>query len=213
MEIEFWMDVLQMSYWFTFLVAAAATVYFILERGTATAALKPVGTTAVLVALITALQYFGMRDMVGFDGNFVYPTEYHFLGWLIIFPMLVLMVQKHSGMKREGIVTRVALATFVMVFAAWATEFHGYGWVGFWVTLIAWGFVAYSIHFDFTFKSDTACLKKYMVFGWLVFPIAAIAHVQQPGAEIMMWREALFVATDLVLVLGFTHCLMTAHRK
>ncbi len=211
MNIELVMELIHMSYWLTFLVAAGGTLYFILERSSATAAMKTVYTTAGFVAFLTAIQYYAMRDMVGFDGTFSYPTEYRFVGWMVIFPALILMAQKFIGMDRSGTAMRTAFAAFIMVFAAWLCEFQGYGWVGFWLSVLAWGYMAYHVHHEFSGKIDD--YKKYITLGWAIIPLGALAHVMQAPADSMMWREAFFCFTDLFLVLGFCHRVVTHDRK
>ncbi len=212
MDISLIMELIQMSYWLVFLLAASATVYFIVGHGAATATSKGVVISAAMVSLITAFQYFDIRGMVGFEGDFVFPTEYRFIGWIIIFPMLVLMAQKFIGMKRTTEVKRVAIVTFIMVLAACLTECMGYGWTGFWVTLIAWAYVAYTINGTFNGKGFDSH-KKVLVLGFAVLPLSALMNSMGMDADMMTYREALFILVDVFVVLGFSHCLVTANRK
>lgn len=212
MDISLIMELIQMSYWVVFLIAASATVYFIMGHGAATANTKGVVTTAALVSFVTAFQYFDIRGMAGFDGAFTFPTEFRFIGYMVIFPMLVLMAQKFLGMKRTTEIKRLAVVTFIMVLAGCLTECMSYGWTGFWVTLIAWAYVAYTINGTFVGKAFETH-KKYLTVGFAIMPLSALMYTMGVDADMMTYREVLFVLVDVFVVLGFSHGLVTANRK
>lgn len=215
MDAEFWTHVAQLGYWVTFLLAAASTLYFVLERGTVAANLKGVTTTAALVSLITAFQYFHMRGLVGFGGDlgYVAPTEFRYLGWILVLPMIILMAQKFLGIKREGAVCRVAFASVVMLAAGHCAEFNGHGWVGFWISVLAWAYIAFTVNSQFVAKGKPSCWQRYIVFGWAVFPLGTLAHVMNVSADTLVIRDLVYTVADVVLVLGFSHCLVTNGRK
>lgn len=213
MDAEFWTHIAQSGYWVAFLLAAASTLYFVLERGTVAANLKGVTTTAALVSLITAFQYLHMRGLVGFGGTYVAPTEFRYIGWILVLPMLVLMAQKFLGLKREGSVVRVAVASVVMILASHCAEFGGHGWIGFWVSVLAWGYIAFTVNSQFVSKGKTSCWHRYIVFGWAVFPLGTLAYVLNLGGDTLVIRDLVYTAADIVLVLCFSHCLVTHGRK
>ncbi len=211
MNVEVVMGFIQMSYWVTFLLSSGATLYFVLERSSAAPEMKTVYTTAAFVSFVMALQYYEMRNMVGFEGAFAYPTEYRFLGWMVIFPALILMSQKFIGIPRDGTVARSSFAAFLIVFGAWMSEFHAHDWAGFWMSIFAWGFVVYHVRYHFQGKMDN--YKKYIIFGWFFVPLGALSYVMGASAEVMMWREAYFCFVDVFLILRFCHQLVTYGRK
>lgn len=222
MNLDIIISVTQVLFWVNLLVFAGGFVYFVLERGNLSATHKGLGTTAAVLMVVGFFQYWTMREAVGLGGNATFPTAFRYLGWVVALPLLVTMIRKYLGLARHGVAHKLAIAAFVMITAGWLTEFHGQGWIGFAVMVLAWAFIAFTTHTELcgiagnskskAVKDGFCSIKKFVVFGWALWPLGTLAYVLGSAKEVFLYRELAYNLMDLLLIVWFCHAMIVHVR-
>lgn len=202
---------------YSFLVAfvgmAAATLYFLLERGELKAENKSTATLAALITFIAAINYFYMKD-VGADG---FPTELRYIDWLLTTPLLLIKFPNLLGLKNSSsLITRLVVADVAMIVLGYFGEVSlsdgntTNAWIFFALSSLAWLFIVYTLYSTMGKAADgkSAAIKKafgnmklFVLLGWAIYPIGfAVAAID---VDLSMYRELVYTYADLINKVGF----------
>jgi len=221
-----------------FVSMAAATFYFVLERSELKPEHKTTATYAALVTFIAAIFYWQMKDMVHFPGltdfasiESTMPVRY--LDWVLTTPLLLLefgIIASLTGAPK-GTTYRLVLADLVMIITGYFGEIGVPGSAGnymnFIISTLAWLYIAYTIwklqptKGTATLKTSIANMKKFVIFGWMIYPIGTAVQefIELSGSDAATMQLAvcssaiIFIFADIINKVGFGIVAVNAFKK
>lgn len=221
-----------------FAAMAAGTFYFVLERGDLKGEGRTSATYAALITFIAAIFYWQMKDIVAFpnlgDATLISHTmPVRYLDWLLTTPLLLIEFGLIAGLAgaEKGLTYRLVLADIVMIVTGYFGEIGVAGSVGNYVNFIlstlAWAYIAYTL-WQLTPKKGTAAIKaavanmkKFVIFGWLVYPIGTalqeFLELNNSDAETLKVAVCsaaiIYVIADVINKVGFGIFAIRAFKK
>jgi bacteriorhodopsin len=221
-----------------FVSMAAGTLYFVLERTEMKPEHKATATYAALITFIAAILYWQMKDVVSFPGmtdvaaiESTMPIRY--LDWVLTTPLLLLefgIIASLAGAPK-GTTYRLVLADLVMIITGYFGEMGIPGSVGNYVNFIisslAWVYIAYTIwnikptKGTAAVKNSIANMKKFVIFGWLIYPIGTATQefLEISGSDAKTLELAvclaaiIYVVADVINKVGFGIVALKAFKK
>lgn len=221
----------QYMFWVGFVGMAAGTLYFMAERGSLPDEYKSTATVAALVTFVAAIHYYTMKETVGTSGQMEdllrFPTEVRYIDWLITTPLLLVKFPVLLGLKGavgRDLLIKLVGADMVMILAGYVGETAlnqadpnlGIGWLGFLVSMAAWGYIIKTLYKEVTvaaqdkpepIKNGLITMRHFIVIGWAIYPLGYFVSLvggTGEGAEAMFAiRELVYNIADLVNKVGF----------
>lgn len=221
-----------------FVAMAAGTFYFVLERGELKGEGRTSATYAALITFIAAILYWQMKDMVGFpnpgDVTWIAHTmPVRYLDWVLTTPLLLIEFGLIAGLAgaEKGLAYRLVLADIVMIVTGYFGEVGVAGsagnYVNFILSTIAWAYIAYTLwqlkptKGSAAVKAAVSNMKKFVIFGWLVYPIGTAVQqfleLNNSDAEItklaVCSAAIIYVIADVINKVGFGIFALKAFKK
>lgn len=221
-----------------FVSMAAGTLYFVLERTELKPEHKTTATYAALVTFIAAIFYWLMKDLVSFPGlTNVAAIEstmtLRYLDWLLTTPLLLIefgLIAAIVGAPK-GFTYRLVLADLLMIITGYFGEAGEPGsagnYVNFTISSLAWLYIVYMIwqlkpsKGTVLVKKSINTMKKFVIFGWLVYPIGTATQefLELSGSDSQRLQLAvclaaiIYVIADVINKVGFGVVAIRAVRK
>jgi len=221
-----------------FVAMATGTFYFVLERGELKGEGRTSATYAALITFIAAILYWQMKDMVGFpnpgDVSWIAHTmPVRYLDWVLTTPLLLIEFGLIAGLAgaEKGLTYRLVLADIVMIVTGYFGEIGVAGsagnYVNFIISSLAWGYIAYTLwqlkpnKGSAAVKAAVSNMKKFVIFGWLVYPIGTAVQqfleLNNSDAETLKLAVCsaaiIYVIADVVNKVGFGIFALRAFKK
>jgi sensory rhodopsin len=216
----------QYTFYVAFLGMAASTVYFLAERSSLDEEYRNVASISATYTFIAAMIYWFMKDQVGLSGTMEsivkFPTEFRYIDWILTTPLILL---KFPALLGEGDDTRsiggfLVVADLVMIITGFIGESSinaaggptALGWIMFGVSMIAWLLIIYILYSVISKAQTTKLepvqrglnnLKKFIAFGWSIYPIGYLLTLITPSIEMAVARELVYNIADIVNKCGF----------
>ena len=180
-------DFVGTTFWVISMGTLAATVFFFLERESATAGWKPSVTVVGLVTGIAFIHYMYVRDIWIQTGDV--HTVYRYIEWLITMPMQIIVFYLVLAAVRKvssGMFWRLLIGSLVMVLGGYLGEAgHINTMLGFVIWMAGWIFVLYEIFSGEAgkvaarsgskpFVTAFGTLRMIVTVGWAIYPLGYI---------------------------------------
>ena len=232
------LTITQAMFMLGFVAMAAGTFYFVLERGELKGEGRTSATYAALITFIAAILYFQMKDIVAFpfpgDVSLIANTmPVRYLDWVLTTPLLLIefgLIASLAGAEK-GLTYRLVLADIVMIVTGYFGEIGVAGsagnYVNFVISSAAWVYIAYTLwqlkptKGTAAVKAAISNMKKFVIFGWLVYPIGTaiqeILELNNSDAETVKLAVCsaaiIYVIADVVNKVGFGIFALKAFKK
>lgn len=216
-----------------FVGMAAGSLYFILERKSLAPELQRLATIAAVVPFVACLNYFYMKNMVGISGNLQdvlnFPTAFRYVDWLITTPLLLSMFPILLGDSEEhfSVMVHLMVADVIMIVTGYIGEVSIIGakggtmggWVGYIAGCVAWGYIVITLfgtvakmaaNLSVPVQRRLNAMRRFVVFGWAIYPIGFIVPLLGYGVEYQVIRELIYCVADLINKVGFGMVAMSA---
>lgn len=221
-----------------FVSMAAATFYFVLQRGEYKAEHRSTITYAAVITFIAAIMYWQMKDMVRFPVGEITPVisstmPVRYLDWILTTPLLLAefgMVATLAG-AAKGTTYKLIVADIVMIVTGYLGEIgvagSGGNYVNFILSSLAWFYIAYTI-WKIELPKGTAEIKRvitnmkyFVIFGWAIYPIGTavqeIMELRNTDAGVISnavcIAAIIYIVADIVNKVGFGLVAMKALKK
>jgi bacteriorhodopsin len=220
--------IVQYSFWVGFSAMAAGVLYFALERQSLVVEYQPVATLCAAVALIAAINYWEMKDLViAADAGDLrafadFPTHFRYIDWLLTTPLLLAVIPVLIGLgpQTKGLMVRLLIADVIMIAAGYLGETSInaemgatiVGWLGFAVAVLAFGFIIFTLYATLTAAETRVeperaralnTLKAFISIGWLVYPLGFLLTLLFDGVGAAALREFVYNVADVLTKVGF----------
>lgn len=232
-------SITQAMFMLGFVSMAAATFYFVLQRGEYKAEHRSTITYAAVITFIAAIMYWQMKDIVMFPGgpadasviSNTMPVRY--LDWVLTTPLLLAefgIVATLAG-AAKGTTYKLIVADIVMIVTGYLGEIgvagSGGNYVNFILSSLAWAYIAYTI-WKIELPKGTAEIKRvitnmkyFVIFGWAIYPIGtAVQEIMElRNTDVQIISNAvcaaaiIYVVADVVNKVGFGLVAMKALKK
>ena len=216
----------QYSFAAAFAGMAAGVLYFLMERNNLTPAYSPVASLSAMVALVAAINYFVMKDMVGMTGQAAdlagFPTDFRYIDWLITTPLILAVFPILLGGKQfdRGLMAKLVTADVVMIVVGYIGEASinragGGTMTGWWcllVAMVAWFYLLYVLFAEVGRAAEGAdrdiagslgLLRLFIVIGWVVYPLGYLIAAFDLSADLLVIRELVYCVADVINKVGF----------
>ncbi|NDC48094.1 MAG: rhodopsin [Micrococcales bacterium] len=223
-----------------FVSMAAATFYFVLQRGEYKPENRVTVTYAATITFIAAIMYWQMKDIVGFGSTLqpivaqieaTMPVRY--LDWVLTTPLLLLefgIIAAIAGAPK-GLTYRLIVADLVMIITGYLGEIgpvgSGGNYVNFVISSIAWLYIIYLIWNVVPGKASAEVkkaiknMKLFVIFGWAIYPIGTavqeflqLNQADAANLELAVCLAAIiYVVADVVNKVGFGIVALSALKK
>ena len=176
-----------LPFWLVSVACFAATVFFLLERGSVAPGWKVSMTIAGLVTGIAFIHSMYMRTVWVTTGDS--PIIYRYIDWLITMPLLALQFYLILSAVRKIpsiIFWKLLIGTLVMVCGGYAGE-AGYisPFLGFIIWMVGWLYILYEIFAGEAGKlcaksANVAMVKAFetmrmiLTIGWAIYPLGYV---------------------------------------
>jgi len=221
-----------------FVAMAAGTFFFVLERGELKGEGRTSATYAALITFIAAIMYWQMKDIVAFPNHgdvslIAHTMPVRYLDWILTTPLLLIefgLIAKLAGAEK-GLTYRLVLADIVMIVTGYFGEIGAAGSIGnyvnFALSTFAWAYIAYTLwqlkptKGTVAVKAAVANMKKFVIFGWLVYPIGTaiqefleLNNSDAENIKVAVCSAAIiYVLADVVNKVGFGIFALKAFKK
>lgn len=192
-------DLTAASYLTAFLGLSAAAVLLLLGSGWVEKRFRVTVTLAALALITAAAASFEGRLALAATGKV--PVLYHYVGWMISLPVLVLslwFLAGRAGAQSIGLFWRLAIVSVLMVFARYLGE-AGYmhATLAFLIGLVFWLYILGELYFgrmdeavrqstDEPLRRGYFWLRLIVTVGWAIYPLGnfltAFTGYQDDGA-------------------------------
>ncbi len=189
-------DFIGFTFWLVSVACFAATVFFLLERGSVAPGWKVSMTIAGLVTGIAFIHSMYMRTVWVTTGDS--PIIYRYIDWLITMPLLALQFYLILSAVRKIpsiIFWKLLIGTLVMVCGGYAGE-AGYilPFLGFVIWMTGWIYILYEIFSGEAGKLVTRSTNKALVtafetmrmivtIGWAIYPLGYVFGYLTGGVD------------------------------
>ena len=177
-------DLTGFSFFLSAMALLAATIFFVLERGSVNGKWKLSLTVATLITGIAAIHYHYMKSLWVISSTS--PTEVRYIDWILTVPLMCVefyLILRALGHGSRAILYRLfGYSTAMLVFGYLGETSIMDPMVAFAIGLAFWGLVIYEI-----FKGDAAkameasshlklksafkTLRLFVLIGWIIYPL------------------------------------------
>lgn len=216
----------QYSFIAAFAAMAAGAFYFMMERNNLTPEYSPVASLSAMIALVAAINYYAMKDMVGMSGDIAeitaFPTEYRYIDWVITTPLILAIFPILLGGRRfdASLMTRLMVADVLMIVFGYVGEVSinqagGGTMLGWWCLLIAtaaWFYILYVLFAEIgqamegkdpSLVNALNLLRVFVVVGWVIYPLGYLVAALDVDPSLLVMRELVYCIADVVNKVGF----------
>lgn len=207
-----------------FIAMAAGAIYFAVERNSVTLQYRTVASLAMLICFIAAVQYFGMKELVGLapsaDSVAAFPTELRYTDWLLTTPLLVAMVPVMLQTRGRGLLLRLIIADVIMIGTGYfgeiainTKETSGlFAWAMFGVSTLAWLVIVFDLFISIdkdlnkaprTIRDGLANMRLFVALGWAIYPIGYVGALSYGTLELQLLRELIYNFSDVINKVGY----------
>lgn len=196
-------DVVGATFWLISIAMAAATAFFFLERRRVADRWKPAVTVAGAVTLVSAFNYFYLREV--WAGTGAASTVYRFVDWQLTVPMQTVtfyLVLTAIATVSAAVFWRLLVASVVMIGAAYlGAAGHMSPTLGFLISAAGGLYILGEIYLGEASKinaaSDNAvvqsafnALRLIATIGWAIYPLGYFMEflgggVDQPSINVI----------------------------
>ncbi len=217
--------IVQYSFLVAFVGMAAATLYFLLERGDLKPEHRSTATLGALITFIAAINYYYMRIEV-LDGVSEFPTQLRYIDWILTTPLLLIKFPNLLGIKNSSsLITRLVIADVAMIVLGYLGEvdlndngYTSYGLTMFILSCVAWLVIIYILFTTLSkaaegkspaIKKAFTTMRYFVVFGWAIYPIGYLVAMIA-GDDFSLVRELVYTYADLINKVGFALVALSA---
>lgn len=216
----------QYSFIAAFAGMAAGAIYFVMERNNLTPDYSPVASLSAMIALVAAINYWAMKEMVGSGGDAAtlaaFPTNYRYIDWVITTPLILAVFPILLGGRRFDVsmMTRLIVADLVMIVFGYVGEVSinqagGGTMLGWWCLIIAcaaWFYILYVLFAevgramegcDERLRSSLGLLRVFVVVGWVIYPLGYLVAALDLHPNLLVARELVYCVADVINKVGF----------
>ena len=180
-------DFVGLTFWLISMGMLAATVFFLIERGSVSTAWKTPVTSAGLITGIAFINYMYMRSVHLETGEV--QIIYRYIEWLITMPLQMIMFYLILAAVRKvsnGMFWRLLFGSLVMLIGGYLGEAaHVHSMVGFIIWMGGWIYVLYEIFSGETGKAAAksgnkvfvtafGVLRMIVTIGWCIYPLGYV---------------------------------------
>ena len=202
---------------FSFFLAAmaliAATIFFVLERGSVNGKWKLSLTVATLITGIAAIHYHYMKDLWIMPS--VSPTEIRYIDWILTVPLMCIefyLILRALGHGSQAILYRLfGYSIGMLVFGYLGETAVMDPMVAFAIGLLFWGLIIYEIFSGdaakamaasshLKLKSAFKTLRLFVLIGWAIYPLSYYLGV---GGSAELLNVSYNIA-DIINKIGFS---------
>jgi sensory rhodopsin len=184
-------DYIGFTFFTGYMSMLAASIFFIVERGTVTDKWKTSLLVSALITFIAAVHYFYMRGV--WLETATSPTQFRYIDWTLTVPLMCIeyyLILRPAGAK-VGMLTRLLLGSVVMLVTGYIGEAvqpeNNILWGV--ISTLGWGAIIYEIYFGEAAKVANASnlayvktgystLRWFTLVGWAIYPIG---YMMLPG--------------------------------
>jgi sensory rhodopsin len=231
------LQIVQAAFMLGFVAMAAGAFYFVMERGDIKPEHRSVATYAAVIALIAAIMYYVMKDVVNFPGGMISVTEIEataplrYVDWLLTTPLLLVefgLIVAIAGGAKAGLVTRLVIADLIMIITGYLGEVGVAGsasnYIYFIISTLAWVYIIVQIlRIDISSGPAYAqravkTMRWFVIIGWAIYPIAtSIQEFMEIGgadlAQAAAIAAVIYVVADVLNKVGFGIIAVNAAKK
>jgi bacteriorhodopsin len=169
----------------------AASIFFIVERGTVNDKWKTSLLISALITFIAAVHYFYMRGV--WLETHESPTQFRYIDWTLTVPLMCIeyfLILKPAGAK-TGMLTRLIFGSVVMLVAGYIGEAVVPEQNVMWgiISTLGWALIIYEIYMGEASKladastnaevqSGFKVMRWFTLVGWAIYPIG---YMMLPG--------------------------------
>lgn len=177
-------DYIGFTFFTGYMSMLAASIFFIVERGTVTDKWKTSLLVSALITFIAAVHYYYMRG-VWLD-TATSPTQYRYIDWTLTVPLMCVeyyLILKPAGAK-SGMLVRLLVGSIVMLVAGYIGEAVVPEQNVLWgvISTLGWAAIIYEIYAgeaaklaqvtdNEVVKKGYAILRWFTLVGWAIYPI------------------------------------------
>jgi sensory rhodopsin len=177
-------DYIGFTFFTGYMSMLAASIFFIVERGTVTDKWKTSLLVSALITFIAAVHYYYMRG-VWLDTH-TSPTQYRYIDWTLTVPLMCIeyyLILKPAGAK-GGMLVRLIFGAVVMLVAGYIGEAVVPSQNVIWgvISTLGWALIIYEIYMGEASKLAAATtneavktgynvLRWFTLVGWAIYPI------------------------------------------
>jgi len=184
-------DYIGFTFFTGYMAMLAASIFFIVERGTVTDKWKTSLLVSALITFIAAVHYYYMRGVWLETGTS--PTQFRYIDWTLTVPLMCIeyyLILRPAGAK-SSMLTRLILGAVIMLVTGYIGEAIQPQNNVFWgvISTLGWAVIIYEIYFgqasvlakassnEFV-KSGYNVLRWFTLVGWAIYPIG---YMMLPG--------------------------------
>lgn len=216
----------QYSFFAAFAAMAAGAFYFMMERNNLTPDYSQVVSLSAMIALVAAINYYAMKEMVGLSGDIAelstFPTEYRYIDWLITTPLILAVFPILLGGRRfdASLMTRLMVADVVMIVFGYVGEVSinragGGTMLGWWCLLLAtaaWFYILYILFAEVGRAMEgkepglvraLQTMRVFVVVGWIIYPLGYLVAALDVDPSLLVARELVYCIADVINKVGF----------
>jgi sensory rhodopsin len=177
-------DYIGFTFFTGYMSMLAASIFFIVERGTVTDKWKTSLLISALITFIAAVHYFYMRGVWLETGTS--PTQFRYIDWTLTVPLMCIeyfLILKPAGAK-SGMLVRLLAGSILMLVAGYIGEAITPESNVMWgiISTLGWAVIIYEIYVGEASKlaaasGNSAVIEGYKVMrwftlvGWAIYPI------------------------------------------
>jgi sensory rhodopsin len=177
-------DYIGFTFFTGYMSMLAASIFFIVERGTVNDKWKTSLLISALICFIAAVHYYYMRGLWLETGTS--PTQFRYIDWTLTVPLMCIeyfLILKPAGAK-SGMLLRLIFGAIVMLVAGYIGEAISPGSNVLWgiISTLGWLVIIYEIYMGEASKlvnssNNVAVIEGYKVMrwftlvGWAIYPI------------------------------------------
>jgi bacteriorhodopsin len=184
-------DYIGFTFFTGYMSMLAASIFFIVERGTVSEKWKTSLLVSALITFIAAVHYFYMRGV--WLETSTSPTQFRYIDWTLTVPLMCIeyyLILKPAGAK-SGMLVRLILGSLVMLVAGYIGEAVVVEQNVLWgiISTLGWALIIYEIYMGEAAKLAAASnnpvvqkgynvLRWFTLVGWAIYPIG---YMMLPG--------------------------------
>jgi len=184
-------DYIGFTFFTGYMSMLAASIFFMVERGTVADKWKTSLLISSLITFIAAVHYFYMRGVWLEQG--VSPTQFRYIDWTLTVPLMCIeyyLILKPAGAK-SGMLTRLIFGSIVMLVAGYIGEAVSPESNVLWgvISTLGWAIIIYEIYMgeasklaaastNSHVKSGYNVMRWFTLVGWAIYPIG---YMMLPG--------------------------------
>ncbi|MCU0392503.1 MAG: bacteriorhodopsin-like [Thermoflexibacter sp.] len=177
-------DYIGFTFFTGYMSMLAASIFFIVERGTVTDKWKTSLLVSALITFIAAVHYYYMRGV--WLETATSPTQYRYIDWTLTVPLMCVeyyLILKPAGAK-SGMLVRLLLGSIVMLVAGYIGEAVVPAQNVLWgiISTLGWALIIYEIYAgeasklaqstnNEVVKRGYVILRWFTLVGWAIYPI------------------------------------------